>query len=122
MLTDGLRLSHPSFEPARRTPPMESRLRSLLVVAVVFLAAVAAGCGSDNPSSPNPNGYGTLRVRMTDAPLDVDAVNLVITEVSVRPAGTSDTPAATADAGSATIDASGDWVVLSDGPRTFDLL
>ena len=98
---------------------MEARLRSLLsVLFVAFAVAVAAGCGSDSPSSPSPDGYGTLRVRMTDAPGEFDAVNLVITEVSVR----GETVTTPEDTDTVLIDASGEWVVLSDGPKTFDLI
>lgn len=85
---------------------MRSPFRLVLTFALAL--GLAAGCAS-SPSSP---GFGTMRVRMTDAPGDFDAVNLVITEVSVRREGT--------DAESDTV--SGEWVVLSDGSATYDLM
>lgn len=85
---------------------MRPRFHFGLALAALTLG-LAAGCAS-NPSGP---GYGTMRVRMTDAPGDFDEVNLVITEVSAR-------QEAAADSGSE----AGGWIVLSDGSATYDLL
>jgi hypothetical protein len=84
---------------------MRTSFRLVLAAGAI---ALAAGCAS-SPSSP---GFGTMRVRMTDAPGDYDAVNLVIAEVSARREG------AVSDSDSV----SGEWLVLSDGSATYDLL
>ena len=94
---------------------MRLSIRPALALCTLGLAlAAAAGCGG-SPSSP---GFGTMRVRMTDAPADFDEVNLVITEVSVRRDGdvidSGTEPDSIADEGG--------WIVLSDGPATYDLL
>jgi hypothetical protein len=91
---------------------MRLTFRSIPAVAAAGLAlALAAGCGNDGPSSP---GFGTMRVQMTDAPGSFDEVNLVVTEVSVR------REFAVSDSDS--VDDAGDWIVLSDGPHTYDLM
>ena len=83
----------------------------LALLAFGLSLAMAAGCG-DGPSSP---GFGTMRVRMTDATGDFDEVNLVITEVSVRRDGDA------SGSESRSTDEEG-WIVLSSGPATYDLL
>jgi hypothetical protein len=90
---------------------MRLDLRSTLPVAAIALSvALAAGCGSNSPSGP---GFGTMRVQMTDAPGDFDEVNLVVTEVAVhRESAVSDTDTVFTDG----------WIVLSDGPATYDLI
>lgn len=86
--------------------------RSALALAAMGLSvALVAGCGH---SSSGP-GMGTLRVQMTDAPGDFDEVNLVVTEVSVR------REFATGDTDSVS-DTAGNWIVLSDGAKTYDLM
>lgn len=91
---------------------MRTALRpTLALVALGLSLGLAAGCGDGGPSSP---GYGTMRVRMTDAPGDFDEVNLVLTEVSVRRDG--------AAPDSDSVDVDGEWIVLSDGPATYDLM
>jgi hypothetical protein len=57
------------------------------------------GCGTQ------PIDTGTVKVSMTDAPAAVDAINLVITEVSVRHSGDSE-----------------GWEVISSDSRQVDLL
>jgi hypothetical protein len=56
----------------------------LLLLATATLVAVVAGCGSDHAMNP---GFGTVRISMTDAPGDYDAVNVVVREVRVHAAG-----------------------------------
>ena len=87
---------------------MRTRIRPIHGLALALTLGLAAGCGS-SPSSP---GSGTMRVRMTDAPGDFDEVNLVITEVSVR------RTSAASDSDSV----SGEWLVISDGSATYDLM
>jgi len=50
---------------------------SLLALALIG----AAGCGSDQTGAV---GTGTVRLRLTDAPAAIEAVNLVVDEVSVK--------------------------------------
>jgi hypothetical protein len=59
------------------------RRTCLLLIAAVAILGGGSGCGSD----PNGPGTGTVRVFLTDAPTDIDAVNLVVDEVSVRRVG-----------------------------------
>lgn len=82
------------------------RLSRILVVPVALLAL--AGCSSNNSSVTGPGpgpGVGQMKVAVTDAPGDFDAVNLVVDEVSASRAG----------------DDSG-WEVLSTTPATINLL
>jgi hypothetical protein len=75
----------PDSPPVRRTSlpeaPCEVIPRITLAIAVFLIGIGAAGCGSDNSSAP---GFGTMNVRMTDAPGDFEHVNLVVVEVSAR--------------------------------------
>ena len=82
---------------------MFRRTYLLLVAALAILGG--SGCGSD-PSGP---GTGTVRIQLTDAPTDIDAVNLVVDEVSVRRVGDDDDD----DAG---------WEVIRTDDFTVDLL
>jgi hypothetical protein len=86
---------------------------SILTVSIAIALAALAGCSS-NSSGPE---YGTMNVRMTDAPGDFDQVNLVVTEVSAHLAGGEELFTSEDD----TTD-SGDWTVLSEGPATYDLI
>lgn len=53
-----------------------------LVLCAALLATAVFGCSDDdNGSEPK---FGTINMRMTDAPADVDAINLVIRGVSVH--------------------------------------
>ena len=86
------------------------RHHSIVLVPILLMAALLAGCSH---STDRP-GFGTLNVRMTDAPGDFQKVNLVITQVSVRMAGGAMGAAADSDSTS--------WVVLSNSTATYDLL
>jgi hypothetical protein len=59
------------------------RLRPLLAAGLLLLAAALpfAGCSSDSNTVP---GMGTVRVRLTDAPGDLEAVTLVVREVAIH--------------------------------------
>ena len=82
------------------------RLRLLILCAALGLtAALILGCGKDDSQSP---GMGTLRLQMTDAPADVDAIHLVVTQVSVHREGASEDE--------------GGWDVLRADTVSYDLL
>lgn len=75
-------------------------------VFLIVIAFLLGGCSkSDGPNSPS--GQGQIRMSLIDAPAGYDAVNIVVTEVSVHKAD--------ADAGSG-------WVVLSSLTQTHNLL
>jgi len=61
--------------------------RISILIACAAMIAVAAGCSTDHT---NRSGVGGVRVMMTDAPMDIDAVNLVIRGVTVHRSGTDD--------------------------------
>jgi hypothetical protein len=87
------------------------------LLLVLLPLAVLAGCSSsNNMSSP---GSGTMRIRMTDKPAtgNVEAVNIVVTEVSVRVAEGSAT-----GSDSDSVSMSGGWQVLSTTAKTYDLM
>jgi hypothetical protein len=84
----------------------------------VLVLLLAAGC-STAPSAP---GYGTMRVRMTDAPGDFESVNLVVTQVAAHIAGSEAPAGAMADSDGSGADTTSGWVVLNDTPATYDLL
>lgn len=69
--------------------------------------ALLAGCSNDNDETAP--GSGTMTVRMTDAPATVQAVNLVVTEVSARVAEGQP-------------DSLSGWQVLSTGSKTYNLM
>lgn len=77
----------------------------LALAALVFTFAVVAGC-SNNDETTGP-GTGTVTLRMTDAPAAIDAVNLVITQVSVNQSSS---------------DAESGWEVLRTDTMDVDLL
>src|SRR5215813_12714098 len=88
--------------------------RTLLVLLpLVWLI----GCSSGNSMS----GNGTMRIRMTDkpGPDHVDAVNLVVTEVSVR---AEEGTVAGSDSDTVAVSDEGGWQVLSTTAKTYDLL
>jgi len=89
---------------------MRMHLRIILLGCLVA-GVTLAGCSNhtDNP------GFGTVTMRMTDAPGDFQSVNLVITQVAVRFEGT------TSNAVAADSDSVG-WMILSNTPATYDLL
>jgi hypothetical protein len=84
--------------------PMNSLRIRILLLALLPLTALA-GCAK-SPSSP---ALGTMRIQMTDAPADYDAVNLVITQVAAHIEGSD-------------ADATSGWEILNADPRTYDLL
>ena len=71
----------------------------------LLCAVVLAGCGSS--SKPAPAAQGEIRILLVDSPAVYDAVNIVVTEVSVH---------------SAAADSTSGWIVLNSTTRTFDLL
>src|SRR5262245_27158001 len=88
--------------------------RTLLVLLpLVWLI----GCSSGNSMS----GSGTMRIRMTDkpGPGNVDAVNLVVTEVSVR---AEEGTVAASDWDTVAVSDEGGWQILSAKANTYDLL
>lgn len=87
-----------------------------LLLAVLSLLWLV-GCSTGNTMS----GSGTMRIRMTDkpGPDHVDAVNLVVTEVSVR---SEDVTEAGSDSDTVAVGDEGGWQVLSSSAKTYDLL
>jgi len=73
-------------------------------LALLLPLALLAGCSDDNPAGP---GRGTLRVQMTDAPAEIQAVNLVVTEVSARTENSDTTTG---------------WQILNASAHTYNLL
>jgi hypothetical protein len=65
------------------------RWHPLLILVVAGLAAFAAGCGDDDDNGVGP-AVGTVRISMTDAPADIDEVNIVVREISVHRTGSND--------------------------------
>jgi len=83
---------------------MKSRFAAVLLL--VFAVPFLAGCG-DSDSSTQP-GFGSVRVSMTDAPAEYDAVNIVVREVRVHQDGAGEEQG---------------WVVVRpDSASTYDLL
>jgi len=82
-------------------------MKSIRWYLALLPLALLAGC-SNNDNSTNPT-TGTMRVRMTDAPAEVQAVNLVVTEVSARVAEGQP-------------DSLSGWQVLSTGSKTYNLM
>ena len=77
-----------------------------LSLAVVLLGIVAlSGCASS--TKPAQDHQGEIRVFLVDRPAEYDAVNIVVTEVSVH---------------SSDADSASGWILLNDTTRTFDLL
>jgi len=76
------------------------------LLALLPLALLAGCSNNNNETSPTT---GTMCVRMTDAPAAVQAVNLVVTEVSARVAEGQP-------------DSLSGWQVLSSGSKTVNLL
>ncbi|MGH7731312.1 MAG: DUF4382 domain-containing protein [Candidatus Eiseniibacteriota bacterium] len=91
--------------------------RSFLVRLAPLLLLALQGC-----SGPPTMDFGTVRMRLIDAPAAIDAVNIVVTEVSVHPTGAF---ASTNDEGGS-LGAVGAnetaWEVVNDAPATYDLL
>ena len=53
----------------------------LHALGAIVIALTLFGCSDDDSTSPK---FGTINMRMTDAPADVDEINLVIREVSIH--------------------------------------
>lgn len=88
----------------------------LAVIAIAALAVV--GCDSDSSTSPDEgSGTGTLKLLLTDAPAEYDAVNVTFSEVSVHFGEESvDEESEGAEK------TAGEWIVLSSEIQTFNLL
>jgi hypothetical protein len=83
-----------------------------IVVVAAALFPLLAGCSDDHTTGP---GFGTMNVRMTDAPGDFQHVNLVVTQVSARLQNADTTSAETDSSG-------GGWIVLNNTAATYDLV
>src|SRR4030095_3451168 len=68
------------------------RTRIFAALGAAFCLAWIVGCSSDRSAASRLNGAetGHVTVRLTDAPGDYDAVNVVISGVSLRRAGDED--------------------------------
>lgn len=93
---------------------MRRRLAVPLGLLFIGLIAVLAGCSADRATT-RP-GFGTVHVRMTDAPADYDEVNIVVEEVRIRQA---DCDGGNGNGKGGSNDC---WTVISDGEATYDLL
>jgi hypothetical protein len=87
-------------------------MKSARLLLALAPLALFAGCSSSNMSNP---GNGTMRVHLTDKPGsgNIEAVNLVVTEVSVR--------GEMAPSDSDSTSTSGGWHTLSSNTHTYDL-
>jgi hypothetical protein len=81
-------------------------LKRIAGFALAIGLAALAGC-SGSPSSSSAPGTGRVIVRLTDAPADYDAVNLVVDGVTIHRGDD---------------DGAGGWETLSDDTITVDLL
>jgi hypothetical protein len=77
----------------------------LSLVVVLLGILLLAGCGSS--TKPAQTSQGEIRIVLVDRPAGYDAVNIVVTEVSVH---------------SSDADSTSGWIVLNSTTRTFDLL
>jgi uncharacterized protein DUF4382 len=78
--------------------------RNVIGTAVGLCLLAIAGCGKNSSDVP----MGTMKVGMTDAPADFQAVNIVVTEVAAHGAGIGDSTSG--------------WEVLNRDATTYDLL
>jgi len=93
---------------------MRGRVLALqLLTSALFLVLAISGC-SNSTTSP---GFGTLSLKMTDAPGDYQEVNLAIIQVSAHLGGTEVGAEALADS-----DSTGGWQVLRAESMNVDLL
>ena len=78
-------------------------MKKLFLLAIACICMILAGCSksTDSPSQ------GAIKIYLTDAPMDFDSVNIVVSEVSVHLAGD---------------DTLSGWIVVCDSTRNFDLL
>jgi hypothetical protein len=74
---------------------------------VLVLLSIVALAGCESSTKPSSTSQGEIRIRLVDGPAVYDAVNIVVTEVSVH---------------SADADSASGWVVLNNTTRTYDLL
>ncbi len=82
------------------------RAHALLIPFAPLLLLAVAGC-SQQSGVP----LGTVQIRLTDAPAAIEAVHIVVTEVSIHAAGgLASAPDATG------------WEVVNSDPTTYDLL
>ncbi len=88
-------------------------MRKLLLVALAIGLLAAAGCSTHSPVSSTS---GTVRLTMTDAPGEFDAVNLVVTEIAIHRGLPDSLETEGAE------DSVSGWEILSDTPATYDLL
>ncbi len=88
---------------------MRGRHLTSLWIPAVLLALAAFGCSK---SSTSP-GFGTMKLRLTDAPGDYQAVNLSVTQVSAHLEGAGTEGES---------DSTGGWQVLRSEPLNVDLL
>jgi hypothetical protein len=79
---------------------------SLTLILTLFCFVGLLGC-NDSSEGPEQATTGEIRMHLVDSPADYDAVNVVVTEVSVHASGASDTSG---------------WAVIDSTNRTFDLL
>jgi len=82
---------------------MRGIVGKLLIAGLLSLLLV--GC-SESPSGPS--AQGKIRVYLTDAPADFEAVNVPISEVSVHFVATGEEE--------------GEWIVITDEPQEYNLL
>lgn len=62
--------------------------RSVVALLMVLAVPVFAGCGGGSSPPTDPGGAGTLRIELTDAPLDeLSQINVFISGVTTKPSG-----------------------------------
>jgi len=77
------------------------------IIAVIIAAGLLLGGCSKSDGPSGPSGQGEIRMSLIDAPAGYDAVNIVVTEVSVHKADS---------------DTSSGWIVLNNNTHTYNLL
>ena len=73
-----------------------------LIFLPVLSLLLVIGCSDDESTSPGDGTTGTLKLLLTDAPAEFDAVNITFSEISAN--------------------YEDEWIVVSDESQTFDLL
>jgi hypothetical protein len=105
---------------------------AVLTLSALTVLAVLAGCGhSTVPIQPKSSGYGTVSVKLTDAPADVDRILLDVSQVWVHRVNNG-TPVDTSGSGddaslrdrhaTPLADYDGVWYQLSATSGVYDLL